>query len=175
MRHRGFSIARSIAVIFSALALNACEKAPEPLNFQKISVTAGPCNGVCPEYSLSVDENGAVGFIGKRHVLIQGGRATTLPAKNFAALKAALRTANIPALQTDYASDANCPVKSNGHAELIWQIEISGISKTIRQNLGCSSAPDANGRSVRLPPQLDVLFAALLDTTAASAWIYPPR
>lgn len=170
-----FIVARAVAVLVIGFLLNACEKAPEPLNFQKISVTAGPCNGVCPEYSLSVDENGSVGFVGKRHVVIQGGRAATLSAKNFEVLKVALRAANIPELQTDYASDANCPVKSNGHAELVWQVEISGVSKTIRQNLGCASAADASGQSVRLPPQLDALYLVLLETTSARAWIYPPR
>lgn len=174
MRQHDFIVMRLVAVFVIGLVLNACEKAPEPLKFQKISVTAGPCNGVCPEYSLSVDENGLVGFVGKRHVVIQGGRAATLSAQNFEALKAALRAANIPALQTDYASDANCPVKSNGHAELVWQVEISGISKTIRQNLGCAGTPDANGRSERLPPQLDALYLVLLETTAARAWIYAP-
>ncbi len=166
-RHRQF-----IAAILSIVVLAGCEKAPEPLNFQRISVTAGPCNGVCPEYSLSVDENGTVGFVGKRHVVIQGGRDATLSAKNLEALKASLRTANITALQNDYTSDANCPTKTNGHAELVWQVEVSGINKTIRQNLGCASAPDASGRSTRMPPQLTVLYEVLLETTAARAWIY---
>lgn len=172
MRPRDFIMVRSIAIVLSGVMLSACEKVAEPLNFQRISVTAGPCNGVCPEYSLSVDENGVVGFIGKRNVVIQAGRAATLSAENFAALKTALRSANIPALQNDYSSAVNCPVKSNGHAELLWQVEISGVSKTIRQNLGCASAPDANGQSARVPPQLDALYAVLLQTTAARAWIY---
>ena len=172
MRHRGFIIMRFFALSLSVSVLSACEKVPEPLNFQRISVTAGPCNGVCPEYSLSVDENGVVGFMGKRNVVVKAGRAATLSAENFAALKAALRTANIPALQNDYTSAANCPVKSNGHSELIWQVEISGVSKTIRQNLGCASAPNANGQSVQVPTQLNGLHAVLLQTTAARAWIY---
>ena len=172
MRRRGFILVRYIAIVLSGLLLIACEKVAEPLNFQRISVTAGPCNGVCPEYSLSVDANGVVGFIGKRNVVIQAGRAETLSAEKFEALKAALRSANIPALQNDYNSAATCPVKSNGHSELFWQVEISGVSKTIRQNLGCASAPDANGQSARVPPQLDALYAVLLQTTAARAWIY---
>ncbi len=158
----------------ACLVLSACSASPEPMNFQRISVTAGPCNGVCPEYSLSVDENGIVTFLGKRHVAVQAGRAATLSAKKFETLKAAIRAANIATLQSDYTNDANCPVKSKGQSELHWQIEIAGISKDIRQNLGCSSAPDANGTSARMPQQLDALFKVLLETTAADAWIKPP-
>ena len=172
MRRRGFIIMRFFALSLSGVVLSACEKLPEPLNFQRISVTAGPCNGVCPEYSLSVDENGVLAFMGKRNAAVQAGRAATLSAENFEALKAALRTANIPALQNDYTSAANCPVKSNGYSELLWQVEISGVSKTIRQNLGCASAPDANGQSVQVPAQLNALYAVLMQTTAARAWIY---
>ena len=168
-------LALSACLMLSAcLVLSACVETPAPINFQRISVTVGPCNGVCPEYSLSVDENGAVAFVGKRNVVVQGGRGATLSAKNFAALKAAILNANIRALQSDYTSDANCPVKNRGQAELHWQIEITGISKDIRQNLGCVSAPDANGTSARLPPQLDTLFEVLLATTASRAWITAP-
>ncbi len=155
-------------------ALGACVEVPEPVNFQRLSVTVGPCNGVCPEYSLSVDDNGVVAFLGKRNVAFQGGRAATLSAKNFAVLKAAIQAANIAMLQSDYTSDANCPMKNRGQSELHWQIEVSGINKDIRQNLGCASAPDANGISVRMPPQLDTLFEVLLETTAARAWIHAP-
>ena len=167
----------SIDVAFFATAvcviLNACSEMPAPVNFQHISVAAGPCNGVCPEYSLSVDENGIVAFVGKRNVGVRAGRGATLSAKNFETLKTAILSANIATLQSDYTSDANCPVKSMGQSELHWQIEISGIRKDIRQNLGCSSAPGANGASTRVPPQLDALFKVLLDTTSANAWIKP--
>ena len=154
--------------------LGACRDTPEPLKFQRVSVSVGPCNGVCPEYSLSVDENGIVAFFGKRNVAIQGGRAGTLSAINFESLKTAIRSANITMLQGDYTNDANCPFKSKGQSELHWQFEIAGISKDIRQNLGCASAPDANGTSTRIPPQLDALFRVLLETTAAEVWIKPP-
>ena len=163
-----------IVFALTCLALSACVETPEPLNFQRIGVTAGPCNGVCPEYSLSVDENGIIAFFGKRNVAIQGGRGTTLSAKNFEALKAAIRAANIATLQSDYSSSANCPILNMGQAEMHWQIEISGISKDIRQNLGCASAPDANGTSARTPPQLDLLFKVLLETSGAQAWIVSP-
>ena len=158
----------------TCLLISACAQAPEPLNFQRISLTAGPCNGVCPEYSLSVDENGIVSFFGKRHVVIQGGRGGTLSAKNFAALKSSIRAANIATLQSDYSNDANCPTLSRGQAELHWQIEVSGINKDIRQNLGCASAPAANGQSARLPSQLHELFEVLLATTGARSWIIAP-
>ena len=164
-----------VAFVASAacFALSACVETPAPVNFQRISVTAGPCNGVCPEYLLSVDENGIVAFLGKRNVGVKAGRAATLSAKNFEMLKTAILSANIATLQNDYTSDANCPVKSMGQSELQWQIEISGIRKDIRQNLGCASAPDANGTSTRMPPQLDMLFKVLLETTAADMWIKP--
>jgi|GEM_PF-4220496 len=167
-------ILKTCLVLIACWGLNACVEAPKPLNFQRISVTAGPCNGVCPEYSLSVDENGIVAFLGKRNVAVKAGRAATLSPKNFETLKAAILAANIATLQSDYTSDANCPVKSMGQSELHWQIEIAGISKDIRQNLGCASAPDASGASTRMPPQLDVLFKVLLETTAANLWINPP-
>ena len=96
-----------------------------------------------------------------------------MSAKQFAALKAAILAANIATLESDYTQDANCPVKSKGYSELLWRIEISGVSKDIRQNLGCASAPDANGKSALMPPQLDTLFRALLDTTGADLWIRP--
>ena len=168
------SFGAAFFVSAACLALSACVETPAPVNFQRISVTAGPCNGVCPEYSLSVDENGIVAFMGKRNVGVKAGRAATLSAKNFEALKTAILAANIATLQSDYTGEANCPIKSMGQSELHWQIEISGIRKDIRQNLGCASAPDANGASTRVPPQLDVLFKVLLETTAADVWIRPP-
>lgn len=170
----GFGAVKLFVFALSAWVLGACVQQPEPINFQRISVTVGPCNGVCPEYSLSVDENGTAAFLGKRNTVIQGGRSVSLSAQNFAALKTAIIAANIAALQSDYTLEANCPVKSRGHAELYWQIEVSGVRKDIRQNLGCTSAPDANGVSARLPPQLDTLFKVLLETTAANAWIKAP-
>ena len=169
-----FGAAKLFVAALSAWVLGACVQTPEPINFQRISVTVGPCNGVCSEYSLSVDENGIVAFMGKRNTVIQGGRSASLSAKNFADLKTAIIAANIAALQSDYTLDANCPMKNKGQSELQWQIQISGISKDIRQNLGCASAPDANGTSARLPPQLDTLFKVLLETTAADVWIKAP-
>ena len=174
MRLTRFGAAKLFVFALSAWVLDACVQTPEPINFQHISVTVGPCNGVCPEYSLSVDENGIVAFLGKRNTVIQGGRSANLSAKNFADLKTAIIAANIAALQSDYTLEANCPMKNKGQAELHWQIEISGVSKDIRQNLGCASAPDANGISARLPPQLDALFKVLLETTAADVWIKAP-
>ena len=174
MRH-GFSLVPlKVLALGACLIFGACVEAPAPVNFQRISVTVGPCNGVCPEYSLSVDENGTVAYVGKRNVVVQGGRAATLSAKNFEALKTVIRNANVAALQSDYTTAANCPIQSMGQAELHWQFEISGISKDIRQNLGCASVPDASGKSVRVPAQLDLLFEALLETTAARAWIHAP-
>ena len=167
----GFGATKLFVFALSAWVLGACVQTPEPINFQRISVSVGPCNGVCPEYSLSVDENGTAAFLGKRNTVIRGGRSATLSAKNFTALKAAIAAANIATLQSDYTLEANCPMKNSGQSELHWQIEVSGVSKEIRQNLGCASAPDANGASTRLPPQLDTLFKALLETTAADAWI----
>ncbi len=158
----------------TCLLISACVEAPEPFNFQRISLTVGPCNGVCPEYSLSVDENGTVAFFGKRHVVIQGGRGSTLSAKKFAELKASIRAANIAALQSDYSSSANCPTLSMGQSELHWQIEVAGISKDIRQNLGCASAPDANGKSARVPLQLHELYEVLMTTSDARSWIIAP-
>ncbi len=169
MMRPGFGAA--FVVLAVCFALSACVDTPEPVNFQQISVTAGPCNGVCPEYSLSVDENGIVAYLGKRNVGVKAGRAATLSAKNFETLKKAILSADIATLQNDYTSDANCPVKNIGQSELHWQIEISGIRKDIQQNLGCASAPDAGGTSTRMPPQLDALFKVLLETTAADMWI----
>ena len=170
----GFGAVKFFVFALSAWVLGACVQQPEPINFQRISVTVGPCNGVCPEYSLSVDENGTAAFLGIRNTVIQGGRSVSLSAQNFATLKAAVNAAKIATLQSDYSNDANCPMKNRGQSELHWQIEISGVSKDIRQNLGCTSAPDANGVSARLPPQLDTLFKVLLETTAADAWIKAP-
>ena len=161
-------------VLTTCWVLGACVQVPEPINFQRISVSVGPCNGVCPEYSLSVDENGIAAFLGKRNTVIQGGRSASLSAKNFATLKTAIAAANIAALQSDYTLEANCPMKNRGQSELYWQIEVSGVRKDIRQNLGCASAPNAQGISVRMPSQLDTLFKVLLETTAADVWIKAP-
>ncbi len=163
----------SIATV--AFSFSACEPAPIPLKFQLISVSTGPCNGVCPEFSLSVDENGTVAYTGRRNTLILGGRSGTLEPSAFAALKDALRAANVAALQTDYTIAAQCPTQSHGQAELAWHIEVSGLIKDIRQNLGCASAPDANGQTKALPPELNALFLSMLDLSAARAWINKPQ
>jgi hypothetical protein len=163
------------AIAGAVLCFSACEPAPVPLNFQLVRVNTGPCNGVCPEFSLSVDENGIVAFNGKRNVLIQGSRTGTLTPAAFQALKDALRVADIASLQTDYTTPAQCPTQSHGQAELTWHIEVSGQVKDIRQNLGCASAPDANGQTKALPAQLNALFLAMLDLSEARLWINKPN
>jgi hypothetical protein len=158
-------IALGALVVFSA-----CTEPTPPLNFQRLALSVGSCNGVCPEFSLSVDENGTVLFEPKRHTAVAGAQRAELAPAQFQALKEALIQATATPLLDQY-DVSNCPDFARDRAELTWQIALRGKQQTIRQSLGCMSAPVAGERQTFYPPQLDTLYRRMIELTSASQWL----
>jgi hypothetical protein len=159
-----------VIALISFAWISACTEPVPPLNFQHLALSVGPCNGVCPEFSLSVDENGSVLFEPKRHTAVASAQRADLAPAQFQALKDALVQATATPL-LDHYDASNCPDFARDRAELIWQIELRGKQHSIRQNLGCMGAPIAGERQMFYPPQLDTLYRRTIELTGASQWL----
>ena len=144
------------------------------MNFQRLQLSAGPCNGVCPEFSLSIDANGIVVFQGKRNTALVGSQGAELSSERFQRLKDVLVQATSAALAEQYSAQ-NCPVFNRDRAELLWEIEMRGRKQSIRQNLGCASAADANGVQQPYPAELHNLYREVIELTEARRWIAKPN
>jgi hypothetical protein len=178
---------RSAVAASLALALLACAPPSPPApRFQRISLSVGPCNGVCPEFELSVDENALMRFNGRRNTAVLGSRAETLSEAKFAALKRALQNATFDTLKADYTNEPTCPVLSKGQSERVWLVEWNATpeakpeqqtpaknptSATVRHNAGCLAAPDAKGNYLAHPAALNTLYLSVLEITGVAPWI----
>jgi Domain of unknown function (DUF6438) len=165
MRTLKFAVAMIACACFGA-----CSAPEAPLNFQRLALSVGPCNGVCPEFSLSVDENGSVLFEPKRHTAVASAQRAELAPAQFQALKDALIQATATPL-LDHYDASNCPDFARDRAELTWQMELRGKQQSIRQNLGCMSALIAGERQTFYPPQLDSLYRRMIELTGATQWL----
>jgi hypothetical protein len=164
---------RAVKLVIAMMLLafiSACTEPTPPLNFQRLAITVGPCNGACAEFSLSVDENGSVLFEPKRHTAVASAQRAELAPAQFQALKEALVLATATPL-LDYYDVSNCPDYARGRAELNWQFELRGKQQSIRQSLGCMSAPNAGERQTFYPLQLDSLYRRMIELTGASQWL----
>lgn len=96
-------------VLLSALGLLAAACAPVgatpaangPVT---ITLTRSVCFGFCPDYTVSIDQDGAVSYEGRRFVNVVGTQHSQIPVSDVQALLAQFDAVNFMSLRDEYRS-----------------------------------------------------------------------
>jgi hypothetical protein len=75
---------RSLLALAGALALSACAATAAPVNegAAMITLTRGVCFGFCPDYTVSISDEGQVTYVGRRFVNVVGEQHATIPVED---------------------------------------------------------------------------------------------
>lgn len=94
----GFTLIGSTALFLAAGC--AAQAAEVPSDF-RLEYSRGPCEGFCPEYSVTVDAAGRVKWLGKSSVKHKGPATKTLSTTAVHDIAAALRSLHLEGARTE--------------------------------------------------------------------------
>jgi hypothetical protein len=130
----------------------------------KISFSTTECFGMCPVYSVTLDQAGNVEWSGEKNVDKLGKSTKKVAATAAAEVYEALQSAGYFELKDAYAIDSpDCERARTDASTHKWSVEHDGKTKPLSQYLGCEGV-DALDK-VREASKL------LIEKTAISEWI----
>ncbi|WP_028105001.1 DUF6438 domain-containing protein [Pseudoduganella violaceinigra] len=135
-------------LIYTALGLSlgACSRGnnesqaalQKPLEFESISLQRIACYGVCPVYSVEIQANGQVTFLGEEFVKIKGKRQSSIPQADVELVSAAVRHVNFAEMNEAYVDPKDgCMDIPRDHPSLSISIVKKGKPKTVSFYTGC--------------------------------------
>ena len=120
-----------------------------------------PCFGTCPVYQVSIFRNGAVRFVGTRHVTHQGVATDSISPGAVDSLAAELDAAGYFGFADDYVLDAPaCGLYATDSPTVTTSLTTKGRTKRVRHDYGCSGAP----------PELHRLEQRIDEVAGTSRW-----
>lgn len=127
-----------------------------PATFE-LSLQRTNCLGPCPTYIVSIDQSGAVDWLGQACVLTEGAEQEAYTAQQASAVFEALIDGDFWGFRDSYVSaDDGCSTSSDSPLVTI-SLTNSGYDKTIRHSTGCYNL-DGLDELVALEDGLDVLL-----------------
>jgi hypothetical protein len=163
-RMRGTSVSRKLSTPLLALALlsGGCRAGSQPDKLGSISVTLQrtACYGTCPVYTVTIQGDGRVEYIGESHVDIPGSQKAQFQPDNLQSLLKTVDRIHFWDLQEKYFEGCT------DQPTAILSLHLDGKSKVVSNDYGGCSR-QASG------PQVDLAnLAAEIDTLAGTRrWI----
>jgi len=157
-----------VAATFGVLVPLLVAAGEESANTQPtITLQRFGCYGTCPIYSVSIDAQGAVRFVGEKFVQFTGAHDSSVSTERYARLaRAALA---LSALKDDYSPEHGCKRYVTDAPSLTVSLQSASLDKHVRVYLGC----DDDTVRADIDKIRDV--AELIDDTAnTKQWIGDP-
>lgn len=127
----------SLAMVILALGGCAVTTSTSPV-IDRITLKRTACYGACPVYTVTIKNGGIVLFKGKEHVQKEGRSTSTITAREWTFLVAALRQANFFTLQDRYVTKADgCTTVVTDSPSLIITVERASKQKQVVYYQGC--------------------------------------
>lgn len=100
---RRFVVLALGALMFAACApVAAPGPAPTPGSAATITLTRSPCFGFCPDYTVSINQDGLVQYDGRRFVNVEGPQTDQIEPEAVQALLARFDAINFNSLRNEY-------------------------------------------------------------------------
>jgi len=119
---------------FGLLALSACETTSAPGDGGKVLITLErtPCFGFCPDYTVSIDGEGNVTYVGRRFVGVTGEQHGRASRADVQALLRAFDAVRFESLRDEYRAHVTdlpstiVTLTRNGHTKRV--VDYAGVS-----------------------------------------------
>jgi hypothetical protein len=131
----------------------ACGRAPSPApahpdaaaeGGDRVILERGPCFGVCPVYTVTLQRSGAVRFEGHRFVADTGVSIGAVPVARAESLFRAIDAAGFFDFEDRYAmGDPGCGRYATDLPVVVTELRLAGRSKRVAHDHGCADAPAA--------------------------------
>lgn len=163
-------IAGSVLLLAAAAAQAATGTKPAALPPTMVSMLRTTCFGACPSYRVTLTTDGHISFDGMAHVQTMRPAGAQASAAQMAAVRAALREADLRGLRDSYTSRADgCgPLLMDMSGVKITIFDTEG-SKTVDFYYGCRGAV-AN----QVRPRIDKLASTIDEQLGTAHWIGKP-
>ena len=99
------NLARAIGAVVMGLVLAACAPVAAPAQTEapvEITLNRTPCFGFCPDYTVTISEDGQVRYEGRNFVNALGARTASIPREDVAALLARFDAIGFAQLRDEY-------------------------------------------------------------------------
>ena len=150
------------ALLLMSAAMAAAAAGPTDRNEAptRVTVVRAGCFWQCPEYAVTVRDDGRVGYRGLRHVDIPGTRSWTIPASDAAPLMALALDPGLWAAEARYLEDVHdaetilVRVESGGQRKqiLLYPADHSDAPAAVRQLAQAMARQSGGDRWVRVSP-----------------------
>jgi len=93
------------------------------------------CYGTCPIYSVSIDAQGTVHFVGEKFVEFMGAHDSSISTEQYARLARAAQV--LTALKDDYSPEHGCKRYVTDAPSVTVSLQSASLDKHVRVYLGC--------------------------------------
>lgn len=140
----------------------------DPANFS-VQLARTECYGKCPVYTVNVQPDGKVQFIGVKNTRVNVVE-DTLGREKLDELAAEINKADIFAFKNAYTPDSgNCPSKATDNSTVKLLVESGQKRKAIEHYLGCLEMKEAY--TTKFPPGLSELENKIDEIIGTERWI----
>lgn len=130
---------RTLFALVGALAMSACApvEAPADEGPAMITLTRGVCFGFCPDYTVSISDDGQVTYVGRSFVNVVGEQHATIPIEDVRRLLARFDEIGFNDLQNEYRGHVTdlptftVTLERNGHRKTV--VDYAGTSAGMPQ------------------------------------------
>jgi hypothetical protein len=143
-------------------ALHRINQSGTDSNTVNITMSRGPCRGLCPVYYIEINGNGNVLYRGYEHVNIIGERKSSIPPDKVNELVKQISNSSYFDLEDRYDQ-----VEITDQPTVETTVSINGTFKSVFDYLGTAIVPELQ--------KLRHLENMIDDVTNSSQWVGPPQ
>lgn len=150
---------RFVLAAFGALVFSACAPVDVPTDAQQpatITLSRSVCFGFCPDYTVRIDQSGAVTFEGRRFVNVAGVQHAQIPAADVQALLARFDAVNFNALRNEYRAAVS---------------DMPTYTITLERNGARKTVVDYGGPGAGMPQAVRALEDEIDRVAGTSRWV----
>jgi hypothetical protein len=111
---------------------------PGDPDFFRIELSSGPCLGDCPTYSMSIDSDGAVSFVGERCLLRPGVSEKQVSPEDARAVYDELMATDFRTLGDRYLDEEHGCMLATDQPTTLWKVFADGKKKSLKHYRGCA-------------------------------------
>jgi hypothetical protein len=131
----------------------------------RVELSGGPCYGSCPTYQVSVDQDGAVRFVGEQCVARPGVFTHQISQADARAIYDAIIASPYPTLGDSYVTESDgCKVWTDSSTTR-WRVLGDGQEKTLERYNGCEGVAKLS--------EVDALERVVQTQSAVLSWLSP--
>jgi hypothetical protein len=136
----------------------------DPATF-RIELTGTACEGGCPTYSVAMDQDGNVSFVGEACVARPGVFTQKVAAEDARAVYDALLATPYGELRDRYNEPSECPELLVDAPTYSWRVQADGQEKSLVRYAGCDGVPALE--------EVDAVMRVVHQRSDVARYLYP--